>query len=626
MQMHSLYLCFSAALLTAASAALAQSDLSPDSVETLLVTGSRLEKTPVAQSVVLDQQAIELRNSGTAADLLRGLPGLDLVQPGGPGGVTELFIRGAESNFALVTIDGIRVNDTTNSRGGSFDLSTLNPDDIERVEILKGPLSAIYGSDALAGALNIVTKKPVQEAQVSVRAALGSDGYRRSYLSFSGTHDNGLGAGISAARLDSGEPVEGSTSLTESLRTHAQWSLNETRHLDFALGYVERERTGFPSGSGGFRYAPLPDLEWGFARDIHGQLGWREQATGALLLDIRASYFKRDEEVDAPAIPEGVYSGVPAMTSESEMERERLVAHGIYTVTPTFSLAIGADYEKEAGRSDSLLDMGFPLPSGFDLKRTTIAAFVEGHYRVEKGIDAFVSTRLDKPEDHQHVDSTKVAVSYPIAATTRIGASWGDAFKLPSFYAVGDALVGNPDLLAETSKTLEIFLRQHFVDDRVRMNAAVFQSSYESLIDFDFTTFRLVNRDSVDVDGAELELIFIPLTTIEIGTHATYTDYSARLNGRPMWRGGVFTGWRPNNNWQGRLHLTHAGERPSASSETGDVMLEAYERLDLVLVRRLRQGLDLSFSLDNVLDKEYEEEIGFPAVGRAFRIGVSARL
>src|SRR5690606_11879050 len=124
------------------------------SIDTTLVSGSRIGNTQAIQAVTLDASDIELRASANAVDMLRGLPGLDLIQPGGPGGVTELFIRGAESNFALVTIDGVRVNDITNSRGGSFDLSSLNPDDIERVEILKGPLSAIYGSDALAGALN----------------------------------------------------------------------------------------------------------------------------------------------------------------------------------------------------------------------------------------------------------------------------------------------------------------------------------------------------------------------------------------------------------------------------------------------------------------------------------------
>src|SRR5690606_31059744 len=124
------------------------------------------------------------------------------------------------------------------------------------------------------------------------------------------------------------------------------------------------------------------------------------------------------------------------------------------------SLAAGLDYEEESGRNDSIMDFGFPMPGSFDLERTNKAAFVEGHYRVEDGVNLFVSTRIDKPDDRGSENSSKVAVSYPLAAQTRVGASWSNAFKLRSFYSVGDTLVGNPELLAETSETVEVFLQQ----------------------------------------------------------------------------------------------------------------------------------------------------------------------
>jgi iron complex outermembrane receptor protein/vitamin B12 transporter len=625
-----LYLSICAATILSSAMAFAQPTQADENttptVETVIVSGARIANTQAVSAAVLDQQDIELRNSASAVDLLRGLPGLDLVQPGGPGGVTELFIRGAESNFAIVTVDGVRVNDTTNSRGGSFDLSGINPDDIERVEILKGPLSAIYGSDALAGALNIVTKKPAQEPQISLRATGGSDGYQRSYLSFSGANDGGLGASISVARLDSGEPVEGSTSLTDSVRTNVQWAVNENRQLNFSAGYVERDRTSYPTGGGGLLFAPRDDLETGTAKDTSAQVGWREQVNEALVLDVQASYFNRDEQLDSPTIPEGVYDGVPAMTSDSEMERKRLIAHGVYTLTPEFTLAFGADYEEESGRNNSVIDFGFPMPSNFDLKRTNKAVFIEGHYRVENGINAFVSSRLDKPDEIGSQTSSKIALSYPLAEYTRIGASWGDAFKLPSFYAVGDQLVGNPDLLSETSETVEVFVQQAFANNRVRLNATAFQSQYDELIDFDFTTFQLVNRSSVEVDGVELEVIVNPTAEFEVGIHATQTDYDTRLNGRGEWRGGVFAEWNPDSKWQGRLHVSHTGKRPSASSETGDVMLDAYQRVDAVLIRKVGVGLDVSLSIDNIFDEDYQEEIGFPAAGRGFRVGVSVTL
>ncbi len=595
-------------------------------IESTLVTGSRIADTGMIQGVVLDESAIALRNSANAVDMLRGLPGLDLTQPGGPGGVTELFIRGAESNFAIVTIDGVRVNDITNSRGGSFDFSSLNPDDIERVEILKGPLSAIYGSDALAGAINIVTKKPGREPQAALRASGGSDGYKRGYLSLSGGLDNGLGAGISVARLDAGEPVKGSTSVSDSVRTHIHWQPNEQRTLDFSAGYTERERTGYPTGSGGLLFAALDDLETGLAKDTNAQAGWREAVTQALTLDIRASYFKRDEEVDTPPILEGVYSGSPAMVSESRMERKRVVAHGVYTFSRNFSLAAGVDHEDETGSANSVIDFGFPMPSSFDLDRNNTAVFVEGHYESDNGISAFVSSRLDKPDDRSSETSTKAALSYLLADNARIGVSWGDGFKLPSFYAVGDSLVGNPDLLPEVSETVEVFAHYSLRAIPLRIQASLFQSDYDKLIDFDFATFKLVNRDAVEVKGGELEVIYQPVDSLRLGANATHTDYSIRINGRPEWCGGVFAEWSPNADWQGRVQLNHTGKRPSASSATGDVTLDAYQRLDAVLVRRLGQDVDLTLGLDNLLDEDYQEEAGFPAAGVAFRVGLAVKL
>lgn len=595
------------------------------SIDTTLVSGSRIGNTQAIQAVTLDASDIELRASANAVDMLRGLPGLDLIQPGGPGGVTELFIRGAESNFALVTIDGVRVNDITNSRGGSFDLSSLNPDDIERVEILKGPLSAIYGSDALAGALNIVTKKPAAEPQVSLRATGGSDGYKRGYLSASGTLENGLGASLSVARLDSGEPVPGSTSESNSARGQLSWA-NERRQLDFTAGYVERDRTSYPTASGGPLFAALDNLETATAEDASAQAGWREQFSDAWLLDVRASWFKRDEHLDVPAILEGVYSGQPATVSDSEMERSRLVAYGVYTLNKNLSFAVGADYEKEEGRADSLLDLGFPMPSSFDLERDNAAVFLEANFQADNGMSAFISTRLDKPEDLDEQTSSKIAWSYLVTEDTRIGVSWGDAFKLPSFYAVGDTLVGNEDLLSEQSETLELFAHHRFGNLPLRMHASLFNSDYDQLIDFDFATFKLVNRDAVEVKGGELEFIYNPIASVELGIHATHTDYDTRINGRADWRGGVFVEWTPVSDWQGRLHLSHTGKRPSASSATGDVELDSYQRVDAVLVRRVNEQLEFTLSLDNLFDEDYQEEVGFPAAGFAARFGVAIKL
>ncbi|MEZ4546331.1 MAG: TonB-dependent receptor plug domain-containing protein [Thermodesulfobacteriota bacterium] len=134
----------------------------PRSLEPVVVTGTlnpaSLSQTPASVTVITREQ-IEERNPSSVAEILQQVPGLYVDQPASRGGVTSVYIRGGDPNFTLVLIDGVKVNDPTNNRGGSFDFSTLSPDNIERIEIVRDPMSSLYGSDALSGVINIVTKK-----------------------------------------------------------------------------------------------------------------------------------------------------------------------------------------------------------------------------------------------------------------------------------------------------------------------------------------------------------------------------------------------------------------------------------------------------------------------------------
>jgi outer membrane cobalamin receptor len=147
--------------LLAASAALAQQP-SAIELETITVTGTRLPApgNSTAAVTVIDAATAAATNRQSVPELLADVPGVHINIPGSRGSVGELFLRGGEPNFTAVLIDGIQVNDPTNTRGGSFDFSTLSVNEIERIEILRGPFSSIYGSDALSGIVNVITAEP----------------------------------------------------------------------------------------------------------------------------------------------------------------------------------------------------------------------------------------------------------------------------------------------------------------------------------------------------------------------------------------------------------------------------------------------------------------------------------
>ena len=153
-------------------------------LESVLVTGTYSPQPELTSSVsVLGLDEIRALNKRTVTGLLKTLPGLLVEEQGGPGGLTAVSIRGAEANFTVVMVDGVRLNDPTNFRGGSYDFADLNPEQVERIEVIRGPQSAVYGSDALAGGINIITRRAAEGHSQSVVAEGGEDDY--SNLAFS---------------------------------------------------------------------------------------------------------------------------------------------------------------------------------------------------------------------------------------------------------------------------------------------------------------------------------------------------------------------------------------------------------------------------------------------------------
>src|SRR3954470_15006040 len=167
----------------------------PPSQPEIVVTGSRVAAPPEelgANVTVLSRGDFDVQKPAKLADILRRVAGIHIDQVGGRGGTGSLYMRGADPNYTLVLVDGVRVNDPTNARGGSFDFSTFDIADVERVEIARGPYSAVYGGDALAGVINIVTRHAAREqTQGSIDAAAGAFDTREFSLNAGGPAGNG---------------------------------------------------------------------------------------------------------------------------------------------------------------------------------------------------------------------------------------------------------------------------------------------------------------------------------------------------------------------------------------------------------------------------------------------------
>src|SRR5262245_11887033 len=158
-------------------------------MEPVVVTAT-VAPTPLGRTTapvtVISREQIAAQQVESVTELLRQVPGVHIDQAGARGSVSSVYTRGSDPNFTAVLIDGIKVNDPTNSRGGSFDFSTLSTDNIERIEIVRGPLSAVYGSDALGGVINIITRRGAGAPSASAEMAAGRFDHYRALLQTGG--------------------------------------------------------------------------------------------------------------------------------------------------------------------------------------------------------------------------------------------------------------------------------------------------------------------------------------------------------------------------------------------------------------------------------------------------------
>ena len=283
------------------------------------------------------------------------------------------------------------------------------------------------------------------------------------------------------------------------------------------------------------------------------------------------------------------------------------------------TLAYGIDWLREQGTSDGTLDFGggFVLPTSFDLTRTTWAPFAEMRLETKVGLSTQLGVRVDEPDGASSVTSPRVRVAYAAGDSGfTIAGAWGKAFKLPSFYALGHPLVGNPDLVPERAESYELELSQEILDGAGRLSATYFNGEFRNAIDFDpGPPPMLVNRNRVDTEGFELagRVGFGEQWKLDASVTQAKSRVASTGNGlrnRPEWRGGVGAHWTPFAALELSASATYVGEALDSSIATGDVRLPSYTRVDVSASWQVTSNFQAYLVIDNLTDQKYEEFVG----------------
>ncbi len=602
--------------------------------ENVIVTATHLAGGVAARDAnvaLIDAAQIAARQPSSVVELLRDLPGVYVQQSGGRGSVVSLFTRGAKPNFTLVLLDGVKANDPTNTRGGSYDFSTLDLNDIQRVEMVRGPASAVYGSDAVGGVINIITRRGTPDLQAGLEAEGGSFGYWRAGGHVSGPIGEAQ-ANLGLSYDDSGMPVAGSNVKGTSVDGALALPQIAGTSLSFNGRYGSSAATSFPDSSGGPRLSVLRTLDH---RDIDegvfGAHAARNLSNGwSMMLDY--GLYTRSSDARSPGVAPSAQTpfGIPANTDNARFTRNQLTWTNRFTPADGLDVAAGMDLQIEHGTDDGTLDFGFPLPTHFTLDRTLWSAFAEARYRLDERLSLSASGRYDNNDGGEHF-SPQLRADYALPDSgTHFQVSWGRAYKLPSFYALGNPVVGDPTLKPEDAETVEGGVTQDlWAFGRWKLEG--YDTHYSDLIDFQPGAVpKLVNLSSVHVRGMETSLA-LDFGNFTAAPHVSYTNARNELTGAPLrdvpeWLAGASLTWRPIDVAEFNLDVTHVGSMIDNSVPTGDVTLGSRLRTDLAVSYRVTPQLKLNASVENLLDAHYEDVVGFPAPGALVRAGISASL
>lgn len=579
----------------------------------VVVTASKWDEPgeDVTQSMtVITRKEIEKRGVSFVADLLRTESDLSIVQNGGFGKNASLFLRGGDGKQVLVLVDGVTVNSPST---GAADLSGLMTDDIERVEIIKGPQSTLYGSEAMAGVVNIITKKGTGKLKGSVAAEGGSFGTVKTSGTLSGSTDlwdYRLTAtffdtdGISAAK--SGTEPDGYTNTAVSARIGFTPSDRSSLGLNLRYGHDRSALDGFTYGVG-----LVDDPNWVQTRDdylvsVSGMVFPLDTYGQALTLSLTGVRL-RSEDPDTP------WNNAQIDTSTRLVDWRHTLDLAPFTVTAGFA------YRREAAENRG----------GYDESVDTKAGYLSGKARLfDASLIVDGGVRYDAHETFGNNLTWRAGVLYHLKPWgVRLKANHGTGFRAPSLNELFYPNYGTRDLKPEKSTAFDAGIEKEFLDGRLVVGATWFRQRYRNLIQTNFATFMADNIGRARCEGVETVVSAQPLEGLTLRAAYTYLEAVDLETDRLLSR-------RPRNRVTSSLEYTVASLTLAADYLYVSKRFDASARRDLsphslVNLRgsyEVNRHVRLYARVDDLFDTDYEEAGGYNAPGIAAFGGIEVRM
>ncbi len=638
----------------AAYAQSAPAQTAPAIHETVVVTatGREMPESKVGASItVLNRDEIEQRHALSTIDLLRTIPGVVAVRAGGVGNLTGVFVRGGESTYNKVLLDGMPLNEP----GGAFNFASLSPENIERIEVLRGAHSALFGSDAMASVIHLFSVRP-DTSRPQVNLTVDGGTYNTAHLAAGGgARNGGVEYSLFGSRLqtDNREPNNKNRTSTVSGSVTRQLASGASARF---LGRGEFGRAGTPGTTAFGR----PDMDAFFRHRDGSVLGGWNQPLGSRVTQqtsysyIVTKYRSTNLITDPPFTPRfgDLVAAFPSSDflydSETEIERHHFEYRADAVVARNQVVTAAFAYDGERGVLTNHRSTAAPQRPERNNTGTTVQYEATG-----ERVSVVGGIRFENNGSFGFYVAPRVAASWLVSSgdenlgATRLRASVGRGIKEPLFiqsYSPSPSFLGNPNLAPERSRGFDLGFEQRFAGDRAAIEVTYFANHFDDLISlgpFDPVTFNAQYENIGETRASGLELVGTAIVNGGFRLTGGYTLLESKvirsISSSPIFAPGRTLYRRPRHS--GSLQASYSRNRVSLAlgavfvgsrvdtdfnfpTITSNEGYAAWNASGEVRIAARTAGF---VTIDNLAGREYMEPLGYPALGRTVRVGIRTR-
>ncbi|MBU4312086.1 MAG: TonB-dependent receptor [Candidatus Omnitrophica bacterium] len=589
----------------------------------VVVSATRTETSSeyVASSItVITAEDIERKGQATVYDVLKDVPGISLKQCGGAGQYSTVRMRGGQDRHIKLMINGSSIGDPATGITQHYDLwNFLSTDDIERIEIIRGPQSALYGSDAISGIINIITKKGKGKPKSFVRVRGGSmdtwkvsGGTRGAY--------KGMNYNVMLSHSDAGGVLPHDEFEDDTISTNFGYQLDEDKELNLSLQYSDTMVNLGQSSTTKWKSYDDPHA-YRYGHLFFSNLDFTQKVSSLWEHKLSLSYDRTSKTHDDP--DDGLLDAADNINDSWSRAKYLGITKQVYWQNNFFlgktdTLTAGVEYEDiDVDRDNESASSHKVYSNSVD----TRSLYLQNQLLLfDESLSLICGGRLDDHSAFGDHTTYKLGSSYLIREYgTKLKATYGTGFAAPSTFQLFDPQYGTPGLNPEESKSWDVGLEQKLFGDKAVFETTYFHNDFENLIAY--ASGHYVNRDVAKSHGIETILSIFPWEYIEASVSYTFTD--GEEDGKDL--ANV-----PENDWKlnlsyhpGKLKLSadfyYVGDRLAYDQEE-EHRLNSYALVNVAASYQVNKNLNAFVQLENLLDEDYQsaarwEAPGFSAYG-----------